>query len=46
VWACGSYGRDVKFIQNLSRKTLRSEDLDADGRIMLEWILQKVVPGL
>jgi hypothetical protein len=43
---CGTRGRDEKCIQNLDRKTWRDEttsDLDSDGRIILEWILEKPV---
>jgi hypothetical protein len=32
-----THGKDGKWIQNFGRKI---EDLDVDGRIILEWILE------
>jgi hypothetical protein len=42
--ACSTHGPDERCIQNFSRKTEgkgHSEDLGVDGRIILEWILEK-----
>jgi hypothetical protein len=43
--ACRTYGRNEKFVQDFGRKNLKvkdhSEDLDVDGKIILEWILGK-----
>jgi hypothetical protein len=42
--ACSTYGRDEKYTENFGRKSEgrdHSEDLDVDGRIILEWSLEK-----
>jgi hypothetical protein len=42
--ACNAHGEDEKYIPNFSRKTWRErdylEDLNADGRIILQYILE------